>query len=137
MADMSSNFCSKPVDVSKYGVIYAGAQKNIGPAGTVIAIVREDLIGSARCAPSHSSAQHAVMACRLSAHDFELLLDFEDAAGLRRRQSLTIKPWRDRCTTRRPAGASICADWCSATCWPMVAWMQCMLPIRHAVLCRL
>jgi phosphoserine aminotransferase len=45
---MSSNFMSKPVDVSKYGVIYGGAQKNIGPAGVTIAIVREDLIGKAR-----------------------------------------------------------------------------------------
>ena len=42
---MSSNILSKPVDVSKYGLIYAGAQKNIGPAGLTIVIVREDLIG--------------------------------------------------------------------------------------------
>lgn len=48
VADMSSNFCSKPVDVSKFGIIYAGAQKNIGPAGVTIAIVREDLVGRAR-----------------------------------------------------------------------------------------
>jgi phosphoserine aminotransferase len=48
VSDMSSNFCSKPVDVSKYGLIYAGAQKNIGPAGVTIVIVRGDLIGSAR-----------------------------------------------------------------------------------------
>ena len=39
VADMSSNFCSKPVDVSKYALIYAGAQKNIGPAGVVVVIV--------------------------------------------------------------------------------------------------
>ena len=45
---MSSNFISKPVDVAKYGIIYAGAQKNVGPAGVTIAIVREDLIGHAR-----------------------------------------------------------------------------------------
>ena len=51
VADMSSNFCSKPVDVSKYGLIYAGVQKNIGPAGVVVAIVREDLLGSARSVP--------------------------------------------------------------------------------------
>ena len=38
----------QPVDVSKYGVIYAGAQKNVGPVGVTIAIVREDLIGKAR-----------------------------------------------------------------------------------------
>jgi phosphoserine aminotransferase len=48
IADMSSCFVSKPVDVSKYGIIYAGAQKNVGPAGVTIAIVREDLIGKAR-----------------------------------------------------------------------------------------
>ena len=50
VADMSSNFCSKRVDVARYGLIYAGAQKNIGPAGVVVVIVREDLLGSARCA---------------------------------------------------------------------------------------
>lgn len=48
IADMSSNFCSKPVDVSKYGLIYAGAQKNIGPAGVTIVIIRKDLLGKAR-----------------------------------------------------------------------------------------
>lgn len=44
VADVSSMFISEPVDVSKYGVIYAGVQKNAGPAGLVISIVREDLI---------------------------------------------------------------------------------------------
>ncbi len=44
VADVSSCFLSEPIDVSKYGVIYGGVQKNIGPAGVVIAIVREDLI---------------------------------------------------------------------------------------------
>jgi phosphoserine aminotransferase len=47
VADMSSNILSRPVDVSRYGLIYAGAQKNIGPAGVTIVIVREDLIGQA------------------------------------------------------------------------------------------
>jgi phosphoserine aminotransferase len=47
VSDMSSHILSKPVDVSRYGLIYAGAQKNIGPAGLVIVIVREDLIGHA------------------------------------------------------------------------------------------
>jgi phosphoserine aminotransferase len=45
VADMSSCILSRPVDVSKYGLIYAGAQKNIGPAGLTIVIVREDLVG--------------------------------------------------------------------------------------------
>ncbi|MGD9842721.1 MAG: 3-phosphoserine/phosphohydroxythreonine transaminase [Steroidobacteraceae bacterium] len=47
VADMSSNILSRPIDVSKYGLIYCGAQKNIGPAGLTIVIVREDLIGQA------------------------------------------------------------------------------------------
>lgn len=45
VADMSSTILSRPMDVSKYGVIYAGAQKNIGPAGLTVVIVREDLLG--------------------------------------------------------------------------------------------
>lgn len=44
VADVSSCFLSEPVDVSKYGIIYGGVQKNVGPAGTVIVIIREDLI---------------------------------------------------------------------------------------------
>jgi phosphoserine aminotransferase len=47
VADMSSDILSRPVDVSKYGLIYGGAQKNIGPAGLTIVIVREDLLGQA------------------------------------------------------------------------------------------
>ncbi|MGO0306808.1 3-phosphoserine/phosphohydroxythreonine transaminase [Endozoicomonas acroporae] len=51
VADMSSNILSGPLDVSKFGVIYAGAQKNIGPAGLTVVIVREDLLerGSLMC----------------------------------------------------------------------------------------
>jgi phosphoserine aminotransferase len=48
VADMSSTLLSRPIEVSRFGVIYAGAQKNIGPAGLVVVIVREDLIGHAR-----------------------------------------------------------------------------------------
>lgn len=47
VADMSSHILSRPVDVSKYGVIYAGAQKNIGPAGLCIVVVRDDLLEQA------------------------------------------------------------------------------------------
>lgn len=46
VADMSSTILSRPIDVSRFGVIYAGAQKNIGPAGLTVVIVREDLMGS-------------------------------------------------------------------------------------------
>jgi len=48
VADMSSAILSRPVDVSKFGIIYAGAQKNIGPAGLTIVIIRDDLIGKAK-----------------------------------------------------------------------------------------
>ena len=48
VADMSSSILSRPIDVTKFGLIYAGAQKNIGPSGLVVVIVRDDLIGHAR-----------------------------------------------------------------------------------------
>jgi phosphoserine aminotransferase len=48
VADMSSSILSRPIDVSRFGLIYAGAQKNIGPSGLTLVIVREDLIGHAR-----------------------------------------------------------------------------------------
>lgn len=48
VADMSSNILSKKIDINDYGLIYAGAQKNIGPSGLTVVIVREDLIGNAR-----------------------------------------------------------------------------------------
>ncbi len=48
VADMSSCIISEPVDVSKFGVIYAGAQKNMAPAGVTVVIIREDLLGNAR-----------------------------------------------------------------------------------------
>ncbi|MDR0472605.1 MAG: 3-phosphoserine/phosphohydroxythreonine transaminase [Treponema sp.] len=49
VADISSSILSEPLDVSQFGILYAGAQKNLGPAGTTVVIIREDLIG---CAPS-------------------------------------------------------------------------------------
>lgn len=48
IADLSSCILSEPIDVSKFGMVYAGAQKNMGPAGLTVAIIREDLIGHAR-----------------------------------------------------------------------------------------
>ena len=47
VADMSSNILSRPIDVARYGLIYGGAQKNIGPAGLTLVIVRDDLLGGA------------------------------------------------------------------------------------------
>jgi len=48
VADMSSNLLSRPMDLARYGLVYAGAQKNIGPAGILVVIVRRDLLGRAR-----------------------------------------------------------------------------------------
>lgn len=61
VCDMSSNILSRPFDVSRYGVIYAGAQKNIGPSGLTIVIIREDLLGKANpCTPTmYNYAVHA------------------------------------------------------------------------------
>ena len=64
VADMSSSILSRPADVSKYGLIYGGAQKNIGPAGLTIVIVREDLIGQA-------------LPCTPSAFDYKVVADNE------------------------------------------------------------
>ena len=61
VADMSSHILSRPMEVSRYGLIYAGAQKNIGPAGLVIVIVRDDLIGHAP-AGTASMLDYKVMA---------------------------------------------------------------------------
>ncbi|MDJ0882388.1 MAG: 3-phosphoserine/phosphohydroxythreonine transaminase [Gammaproteobacteria bacterium] len=61
VADMSSTILSRPIDVSQYGIIYAGAQKNIGPAGLTIVIIRDDLIGSAiaECPAMFNYTTHA------------------------------------------------------------------------------
>ena len=55
---MSSMICSEPVDVSKYGVIYFGVQKNIAPAGMAVAIVRDDLLGKAAKGPDPRQDPH-------------------------------------------------------------------------------
>ena len=48
VCDMSSDICSRPVDVSRYALIYAGAQKNLGPSGVTVVIIRDDMLGRAR-----------------------------------------------------------------------------------------
>jgi phosphoserine aminotransferase len=64
VADMSSSILSRPVDVSQYGLIYGGAQKNIGPAGLTLVIVRDDLIGQA-------------LPCTPSAFDYQIVADHD------------------------------------------------------------
>ena len=54
VADVSSFILSEPLDVSKFGVIYAGAQKNMAPAGLTVVIVREDLLSNAALYPDHA-----------------------------------------------------------------------------------
>jgi phosphoserine aminotransferase len=61
VADVSSTILSRPVDVSKYGILYAGAQKNIGPAGLTIVIIRDDLLGIEK-AEIPSMLNYAIMA---------------------------------------------------------------------------
>ncbi len=61
VADMSSDILSRPVDVSRFGLIYAGAQKNIGPAGLTVVVVSDDLVGRAR-AGTPSMLDYAVHA---------------------------------------------------------------------------
>lgn len=63
VADLSSTILSRPIDVSRYGVIYAGAQKNIGPSGLTLVIVREDLL------PAKNAAIPAVLDYRLAAEN--------------------------------------------------------------------
>jgi phosphoserine aminotransferase len=59
IADMSSNFLSRPVDVTKFACIYGGAQKNIGPAGVTVVIVRKYGRLSSTCYPVISCLNHA------------------------------------------------------------------------------
>ena len=61
VADFSSTILSRPIDVSRYGLIYAGAQKNMGPSGLCVVIVRDDLVGTAR-ATTPSVLDYAQMA---------------------------------------------------------------------------
>jgi len=90
VADMSSDILSRPVDVSKFGLIYAGAQKNMGPAGVATVIVRSDLLGKVERdiptmldyrthIPEHSNVQHP--AC---------VLNLCDEQGF----ALAKRPWR-------------------------------------------
>ncbi len=68
VADLSSCILSEPFDVSKFGVIYAGAQKNMAPAGLTVVIVREDLIGNAR-AETPTMLDYKVMADNASMYN--------------------------------------------------------------------
>jgi phosphoserine aminotransferase len=91
VADMSSTILSRPIDVSKFGLIYAGAQKNIGPAGLTLVIVRDDLIGrSCRARRRCSTTRRTARTTRCTT---------------RRRPTASISPvWCSNCSRPR-------ADW--------------------------
>ena len=80
VADMSSHILSREIDVSQYGVIFAGAQKNIGPAGLTLVIVREDLIG------------HALPVCP-SAFDWKLVADNDSMYNTPPTYGIYIAAW--------------------------------------------
>src|SRR5690606_6317009 len=67
VADISSNFLSRPVDVARHALLYGGAQKNIGPAGLTIVIVRKDLLGRA------SAEVPTMLDCRVHAEADSML----------------------------------------------------------------
>ena len=64
VCDMSSDLLSRPVDLSRFGLIYAGAQKNLGPAGVTVVIIRRDLLE--RCRPDLPTLSYAQMAAHNS-----------------------------------------------------------------------
>jgi phosphoserine aminotransferase len=90
VADMSSSILSRPVDVAKYGLIYGGAQKNIGPAGLTIVIVREDLIGQALPATP-------------SAFDYKTVADNESMYNTPPTYAIYIAGWCSTGSRRRAA----------------------------------
>ena len=94
VCDLSSSLLSRPLDVSRFGLIYAGAQKNIGPAGLTIVIVREDLIG-------HARRLHAV-----------------------RCSTTRSRPTTSPCTTRRRPTRCTSPAWCSSGSSATAAWRE-------------
>lgn len=100
VADMSSHIMSRPIDVSKFGLIYAGAQKNLGPAGATVVIIRKDLLQrSKNTLPAYLSYQtHAPEASLyntppvFSIYMMKLFLDWvKENGGLKGMEDLAIK----------------------------------------------
>ena len=69
ICDMSSSFLSRPIDVSRYGLIFAGAQKNVGPAGVTVVIVRDDLLVGPSPGPVPSILDYRLMAQNASMYN--------------------------------------------------------------------
>lgn len=116
VADMSSYILSEPVDVSKFGVIYAGAQKNMGPAGLTVVIIREDLIGHARdITPTMFNYQthadnrsmyntppcYSIYICKLVLEWIESLGGIEKLAEINRKKAAMLYDFLDASTMFR------------------------------------
>ena len=109
VCDLSSSLLSRPLDVSRFGLIYAGAQKNIGPAGLTIVIVREDLIGHAP-ASTPSMFDYKIQADNDSMYNtpptYALYIAGLVFQWLKRRRRPRAR-WR-RSTSPRPSSSTTC-----------------------------
>ena len=124
IADMSSDILSRPVDVSKYAMIYGGAQKNLAPAGVAFAIIREDMLDKiVRDLPTMMSFRTHVennsMFNTPPVFPIYVLKETPEVAQVDRRRSRNLPPQsrrRPRCsTTRSTATRSSAARWTRRT----------------------
>ena len=106
VADASSHILSRPLDVSKFGLIYAGAQKNIGPAGLTIVIVRDDLIGKAAEGHAVGDGLQGAGRRRLDAQHAGDLLDVHRRPGVQVAEAAG-RPGGDREAQHREGEAAL------------------------------
>ncbi len=104
VADISSCILSEPIDVSKFGVLYAGAQKNMGPAGLTVVIIREDLIGHAQGYHAHHVQLSDPCGQRLHVQHAALLFDLHLQAGARMAEKRHRRPGGDEEASMRKGG---------------------------------
>ena len=81
VADTSSDMFSRPIDVSKYGLIYAGAQKNLGPSGVTLVIIREDLLAALAEVAAHDAELRGACGERLDVQHAAVLRHLPDGPG--------------------------------------------------------
>lgn len=126
VADMSSSILSRPIDVNRFGVIYAGAQKNIGPAGLAIVIIRKDLLGQAaphcpallnyQIAADHASMYNTppVFAWYMAGLAFQWLKDqggLSAMEAINRRKAEKLYHYIDRSNFYSNPVESMCRSW--------------------------
>ena len=100
VADTSSDMYSRPLDIDKYGLIYAGAQKNLGPSGLVLVIIRKDLVEAGRQDPAHHAAVPHPCGGEIALQHPADLRDLLHGAGLQMDQGGRAASRRWRSTTR-------------------------------------